>query len=86
MIFKLFKKKVEYTVPDWMELYLQAKENVWYLRSHIKALNARIEDLKTRSARNSREKISSLTSTRDWMRHKLQEEETHFNLFREKKD
>lgn len=86
MIFNLFKKKPEYLKPDWSELYLQAKENVQYLRSHIKMLSARIEDLKARSIRNNREKIISLAETRAWMQRKLQEEELEYSIFKIKKN
>ena len=80
-MFGLFKKKPEYLVPNWRELYLQAKENVQYLKGHIKVINAQIEDLKSRAARNSRERILSLKETRDWMRRKLQEEESELARF-----
>jgi hypothetical protein len=52
------------------------------LKGHISVLNARIEDLKNRSAKGSREKILKLTSTRDWMVTKLREEEVDHTRFK----
>lgn len=75
-IFNIFKRpKPEPIEIDWQELYQQSGENIRYLKGHISVLNARIEDLKNRSARGSREKIMNLTSTRDWMQTRLKEEE-----------
>lgn len=69
---------------DWAELYQQAGENVRYLKAHIKVLDSRIEDLKNRSARNSRDKISRLMETRSWMETKLREEEFDLHRFKQK--
>ena len=82
-IFNIFKRPVpEHTFIDWQELYQQSGENVRYLKGHISVLNARIEDLKNRSAKGSREKILKLTSTRDWMVTKLREEEVDHTRFK----
>ena len=82
-IFNIFKRPVpEPVFIDWQELYQQSGENVRYLKGHINVLNARIEDLKNRSARGSREKILKLTSTRDWMVSRLKEEEVDHLRFK----
>jgi len=81
-ILNIFKRpKAEPPQVDWNELYQQTGDNIRYLTSHIKVLNARIEDLKNRAARNSREKIKALTSTRDWMQLKLEEEKINHQIF-----
>ena len=77
-IFNIFKRPAPPPTPtlDWRELRLQCINNIQYLDSYLRMLNAQIEDLKNRSARGSREKITQLTRLRDWMERKLAEEQT----------
>jgi len=77
-IFNIFKRPAPQPAPqlDWQELRLQCINNIQYLDSYLRMLNAQIEDLKNRSARGSREKITQLSRLRDWMERKLAEEQT----------
>ena len=58
--------------------------NIQYLASYLRMLNAQIEDLKNRSARGSREKITQLNRLRDWMERKLEEEKADRLYFESK--
>jgi len=86
MIFRIFKKKPATPPPviDWVDLRLQCINNIIYLKSHIRVLDATIEDLKNRSARSSRARIESLTRTKKWMSGKLVEEEVMAARYAEK--
>lgn len=55
------------------------------MKSHIRVLDATIEDLKNRSARSSRARIESLTRTKKWMSGKLVEEEVTAEYYKEKR-
>lgn len=82
-IFNIFKRPTPEPIEiDWQGLYQQTGENIRYLKGHISVLNARIEDLRNRSAKGSREKILKLTSTRDWMTGRLKEEEADHTRFK----
>ena len=87
MIFKIFRKKPVTPPPqiDWVDLRLQCINNIIYLKSHIRVINATIEDLKNRSARSSRARIESLTRTKKWMSGKLVEEEVTAEYYKEKR-
>ena len=76
-IFDIFKRPAPKPAPqvDWLELRLQCINNIQYLTSYLRMLNAQIEDLKNRSARGSREKITQLSRLRDWRERKLAEEQ-----------
>lgn len=85
-IFNLFKRPAPPPTPklDWQELRLQCINNIQYLASYLRMLNAQIEDLKNRSARGSREKITQLNRLRDWMERKLEEEKADRLYFESK--
>lgn len=85
-MFGLFKKREAQAAPqpDWAELRLQCIENILYLRAHINVLNSNIEHLKATSSRIGRAKIERLTSTRNWMLAKLEEELVDLRLFKQK--
>jgi len=87
MIFKIFRKKPVTPPPqiDWVDLRLQCINNIIYLKSYIRVLDATIEDLKNRSARSSRARIESLTRTKKWMSGKLVEEEVTAEYYKEKR-
>lgn len=84
-IFNIFKRPAP-PVPqlDWLELRLQCINNIQYLAAYLRMLNAQIEDLKNRSARGSREKITQLNRLRDWMERKLEEEKADRLYFESK--
>lgn len=85
-IFNLFKRPAPPPKPqlDWQELRLQCINNILYLAAYLRMLNAQIEDLKNRSARGSREKITQLNRLRDWMERKLEEEKADRLYFESK--
>jgi hypothetical protein len=79
-LLNLFRKPAKPTVPivSLDEVRLQTLENVRYLSSCLKAVNAKIADLNQRGGAKTRTKLASTEQYRVWLESKLIEET--FNL------
>lgn len=82
----LFRKKPEplHVRFDSDEERLQTLENITYLSSYIKALDARIEDLRGKSGSLAKTKVQSLYEHRAWLSVKLEEERLNLKIVENK--
>ncbi len=80
----LFRKKPLPLNFDRDEDRLQTLENITYLSSYIKTLDARIEDLRGKSGSLAKTKVQSLYEHRAWLSFKLEEERLNLKIVENK--
>jgi hypothetical protein len=85
-MFGFFRKSKKTPAPviDWKELAIQSLENTRYLRSYLNMLNARIESIRSTSARLSKERISQLQKQKEIFAKRLAEEEFNYENYLKK--